>query len=182
MQSRSSRLSDVAGTASDVRAAVTPAEPEPVQIAAVRAHRHDPGRRDGAVPAEKLARPDARTFEWKLPMRYIAIRTAFPMVLAALKNGEIQPWTLAFRHRRQLVMHRDPAIRDAARALLESDQGERAKVIAQYQPALDKSADAARGKQVFESVCVEMSQVGTGSARRLDLISGPFGTNPNRYC
>jgi hypothetical protein len=38
------------------------------------------------------------------------------MIVDALRKGEIQPWSLAFRHRRQLIMHRDATIRDAARA------------------------------------------------------------------
>ena len=32
----------------------------------------------------------------------------------ALKSGDVQAWTLAFRHKRRLIMSNDAAIRDAA--------------------------------------------------------------------
>jgi putative heme-binding domain-containing protein len=95
-----------------------------------------------------------------------------PLIVSALKAGDIQPWTLAFRHRRQLIMHRDPAIRDAARPLLEKGQGERAKVIAQYQPALEMSADSARGQSVFKSVCAKCHKLnGIGAEVGPDLAT-----------
>jgi putative membrane-bound dehydrogenase-like protein len=147
-------ISDVGARRATLEQLVTPAEPEPVQIAAVRAIGYIPGPETAQFLLKHWrgltanVRMEAADALYRDPNRV-------PIILDALKNGSIQPWTLAFRHRRQLVMHRDPAIRDAARALLESGQSERAKVIAQYQPALDKSADAARGKTVFKNVCAK---------------------------
>jgi putative heme-binding domain-containing protein len=147
-------ISDVGTRRATLEQFVTPAEPEAVQIAAVRAI----GYIAGAETAQFLlkhwrgltanARMEAADALYRDPNRV-------PIILDALKNGSIQPWTLAFRHRRQLVMHRDPAIREAARTLLESGHGERTKVIAQYQAALDRSADVSRGKTVFKSVCAK---------------------------
>jgi putative heme-binding domain-containing protein len=67
-------------------------------------------------------------------------------------------------------MHRDPAIREEARTLLESAEGEREKVIAQYQPALERSGDAARGKSLFKDVCSKCHKLdGFGSEVGPDL-------------
>jgi putative membrane-bound dehydrogenase-like protein len=142
---------------------VTPAQPEPVQVAATRAI----GQIEGEQPGRFLLK------NWREltgPVRLEAADALYrdpkriPMVLAALKNGEIQPWTLAFRHRRQLVMHREPEIREAARPLFENAQGERSNVIAQYQAALERNGDAGRGKVVFDSVCAKCHKLNGAGA------------------
>jgi putative heme-binding domain-containing protein len=148
---------------------LTATEPEAVQLAVVRAI--------GQIEGEETGRFLLKN--WRgltTPVRLEAADALYgdpkriPMVVTALKNGDIQPWTLAFRHRRQLIMHRDPAIRDAARPLLESAAGERAKIIAQYQPALERTGDASRGKTVFDSVCAKCHKLnGAGSDVGPDL-------------
>jgi putative heme-binding domain-containing protein len=133
---------------------LSPAEPEAVQIAAARALGRITGEETGRYLLKgwrgftSNVRMEAADALYRDPNR-------IPMVVAALKNGGIQPWTLAFRHKRQLVMHRDPAIRDAVRPLLESTQGDRAKVVAQYQKALELPGDSSRGAIVFENVCAK---------------------------
>lgn len=164
-------ISDVASHRATLEHLVTTTEPEPVQIAAIRALGRIPGEETahfllknwrGVTASVRMEAADAL---YQDPKRV-------PIILEALKSGSIQPWTLAFRHRRQLVMHRDPAIREAARALLESTQSERAKVIARYQPALEKPADAGRGKAVFKSVCSKCHKLdGVGSEVGPDLAT-----------
>jgi len=82
------------------------------------------------------------------------------LLLAALQSGDVQPWTLAFRHKRRLLMHTDPAIREPARLLLEQSAGEREKVVKRYEAALDKKADATRGQAVFKSICAKCHRLG----------------------
>ncbi|HKS72013.1 MAG TPA: c-type cytochrome, partial [Terriglobales bacterium] len=77
------------------------------------------------------------------------------LLVAAIKNGDVQPWTLAFRHRRRLIMNNDPSIRDEARPLLEQSKSEREKVVQRYEAALDRRPDAMRGREVFKSICVK---------------------------
>jgi putative heme-binding domain-containing protein len=77
------------------------------------------------------------------------------LLLAAIKENTIQPWTLAFRHKRQLLMSRDSALRESARAVLEQSAGEREKVLKRYEAALQMNGDPARGRQVFERVCAQ---------------------------
>jgi putative heme-binding domain-containing protein len=150
---------------------IKPTEPEAVQVAAIRAIGQIPGEDTGRFLLTKWreltanARMEAADALYRDPGR-------FPLIVSALKAGEIQPWTLAFRHRRQLVMHRDPAIRDAARPLLESAQGERGKVIARYQAALEKTGDASRGQPVFKSVCAKCHKLnGLGAEVGPDLAT-----------
>jgi putative heme-binding domain-containing protein len=75
------------------------------------------------------------------------------VLLAAIKDNAVQPWTLAFRHKRQLLMSRDPALRESARALLEERAGERENVLKRYEAALQMKGDPAKGREVFERVC-----------------------------
>ena len=133
---------------------IDPHEPDQVQAAAVRAYGKIKGDDVGKLllaswraltPAGRTEAADAMYLE---PSR---VR----LLVAALKAGEVQPWTLAFRHRRRLIMNDDPSIRAAARPLLEPSVGEREKVVKRYEAAFDRQADAARGREVFKSVCVK---------------------------
>ena len=97
-------------------------------------------------------------------------------LLNALKQGTVQPWTLDFRERRRLLMHRDAAIRDEARAILEEKPGERDAVLKRFDRALDLTGDVARGEQVFARVCAKCHRMnGVGNDVGPDL-----GTVRNR--
>ncbi len=75
------------------------------------------------------------------------------ILLAALKTGDVQPWTLSFRQKLRLIMNPDPSIRDAARPILEQTPKEREAVVNKYQAAIDMKGDMADGKHVFETIC-----------------------------
>jgi len=133
---------------------IDPHEPDQVQAAAVRAYGKIKGDDVGKLllsnwreltPTGRTEAADAMYLE---PSR---VR----LLIAALKAGDVQPWTLAFRHRRRLIMSDDPSIRAAARPLLEPSAGEREKVVKRYEAAFDRQADAARGREVFKSICVK---------------------------
>ena len=148
---------------------MTVTEPEPVQMAAARALGQIPGEQTGRFLLGKWRGMTSNVRAEAADALY-RDQSRIPLVLAALKNGDIQPWTLAFRHRRQLVMHKDAAIREQARPLLESSQGERAKVVATYQAALERKGDAANGKKIFDSVCSKCHKVnGSGADVGPDL-------------
>jgi putative heme-binding domain-containing protein len=78
----------------------------------------------------------------------------------ALEDGTIQPWMLAFRHRRRLIMHEDPELRERARRLLTEPEQDRKAVLERYQAALHREGDPARGKQVFERACSKCHLLG----------------------
>jgi putative heme-binding domain-containing protein len=131
---------------------IDPQQPEPVQAAAVRGL----GRVKGAAIGTYLIE------RWKSmtpPVRMEAADGMFldperpKLLLEAIKTGTVQPWTLAFRHKRQLLMSPDASLREAARSLLEEKAGEREIVLKRYEAALEKDGDPERGRVVFERVC-----------------------------
>jgi putative membrane-bound dehydrogenase-like protein len=133
---------------------IDPREPAPVQAAAVRALGKIKGDATGRLLLSKWREfaPAARTEAANA--LYVEPNRAW-LLVAALKSGDVQPWTLNFSSRRGLIMNSDPAIRDAARPLLDQTAGERAKVVKHYEAALDLTADPARGRDVFKSICVK---------------------------
>ena len=133
---------------------IDPQEPDPVQAAAVRAFGKIKGddvgkylltRWRSLTPAGRTQAADAMYLE---PSR---VR----LLVAALKSGDVQPWTLNFSQRRRLIMNNDPSIRDEARPMLEPAASDREKVVKRYEAAFDRTADAARGREVFKSICVK---------------------------
>jgi putative membrane-bound dehydrogenase-like protein len=131
-----------------------PKQPEPVQIAAARALGKVGGPAIGTylvdrwksmTPAVRMEAADAMFLDPERPK----------LLLEAIRTNTVQPWTLQFRHRRQLLMHRDVALRDAARALLDEREGDRNEVLKRYQAGLDRTGDAARGRAVFDRVCAK---------------------------
>ncbi|MFN7939808.1 MAG: PVC-type heme-binding CxxCH protein [Bryobacteraceae bacterium] len=135
-----------------LRGLLAPRHPVPVQVAAVRAI----GAIQGKEPAQFLL---ARWREFAPAVRTEAADAIYRdpsrlgVVVEALQKGTLAPWTLQFRHKRTLIMHRDAAVRDAVRPILESGDADRAAVIEKYKPATERHGDAAMGAKVFERVC-----------------------------
>jgi putative heme-binding domain-containing protein len=134
---------------------IDPQEPDQVQAAAVRAYGKCKGDDIGKyllskwralTPAGRTAAADA--LELVEPGRV-------HLLVAALKSGDVQPWTLNFSQRRRLIMNTDPSIRAEARPMLEPSSSDREKVVKRYEAAFDRTADAARGREVFKSICVK---------------------------
>jgi len=154
-------------------------QPETVQEAAVRAYGHIPGDDIGTfflekwrvlTPAVRSAAADAMYLE---PSR---VR----MLVAALQNGDVQPWTLSFRHRIRLIMNPDPKIRDTVRPLLEQTPKDREAVVKQYEAALDKKGDPAKGAETFQSICSKCHRLdGQGAEVGPDL--GTVRNQPKQF-
>jgi putative heme-binding domain-containing protein len=125
-----------------------------VQEAAVRAYGQLPGDDIGTFLLDKWrvltapVRSEAADAMYRDPGR---VR----LLVAALRSGDVQPWTLSFRHRIRLIMNPDTSIRDSARPLLEQTPKDREAVVKRYQAALDKQGDPAKGMEVFRSVCAK---------------------------
>lgn len=150
---------------------IDPHQPDQVQTAAVRAYGKIKGDDVGKflvanwrsfTPTGRTAAADAMYLE---PSRVW-------LLVAALKSGDVQPWTLAFTHRRRLIMNIDPAIRDAARPILEQTASEREQVVKRYEAAFDRQADAARGREVYKSICIKCHRfAGMGVQVGPDLVT-----------
>jgi putative heme-binding domain-containing protein len=84
----------------------------------------------------------------------------------------VQAWNLDFDQKRRLIMHRDDAIRAAARTLLEADPRQRGQIVQRYAAALDMTGDAGRGRQVFDRACAACHAIGgTGGDLGPDLAT-----------
>jgi putative membrane-bound dehydrogenase-like protein len=152
-------IADPAAHRASFERLIEPSVPDAVQVAAVQALGR--GTDDDAVATFLLAR-------W--PTLTSAVRTAAATVIlsrpagaramiAALEDGRVEKWMLNFWHKRSLIMHRDPEIRAAGRALLEESPEARAQVVARYEAALTGRGDAARGARVFERECSMCHQI-----------------------
>ncbi|MDA1314639.1 MAG: c-type cytochrome [Acidobacteria bacterium] len=94
------------------------------------------------------------------------------LVVEAIEQGEVEPWTVAGRLRRGLIMHSDAPFRERARALITQPPEQRKKVIDRYRAALDIEGDVEAGRVVFERACSKCHALdGVGKEVGPDLAS-----------
>jgi putative membrane-bound dehydrogenase-like protein len=134
-------------------ASLGPRQPQPLQLAAVRAL--------SAYPTPDVA--DLLLAPWKTytpPVRREALEALLSradrvqILLNAIETGTVRRGDIEVDRRAQLIQHRDSGIRDRARKLLGSATSEdRGKIIANYRDALLRSPDADRGKAAFTKSC-----------------------------
>ncbi len=151
------RLLTLAGPepwAADLKKLVTPSEPEPVQQAAAEALGRIEGEETGKFFLSKW-RSMTTPVRWEAANAMVRDPAMARLLVAALQDGSVQSWTLAFRHRNRLIMYRDEEIRAAARRVLESGTGEREQVLERYEEAAEEQGDVARGREVFKEICAK---------------------------
>jgi putative membrane-bound dehydrogenase-like protein len=134
-------------------AALSPRQPQPLQLAAVRTLS---AYADARVASLLLA-------PWRTytpPVRREALEALLSRVdraqslLDALEQGTVRRGDIEVDRRAQLIQHRNPEVRERARKLLGSaSSDDRSKVIALYRKALDGSPNADRGKEIFKKNC-----------------------------
>jgi putative membrane-bound dehydrogenase-like protein len=158
-----------------LRSIVDSSEPDRVRAAAARALGQIGG---GEVAAFLLSKWRTFTPEVRHAAADALLREpgATRSLLSALKSGAVQAWTLDFGEKRRLLMHRDSAIRDAARAILEEKPGEREAVLKRFDRSLDMTGDVARGEQVFTRVCAKCHKMNGAGAD----VGPDLGTVRNR--
>jgi putative heme-binding domain-containing protein len=150
---------------------IDPKQPEPVQAAAARGLARVKGPEIGTyliarwksmTPAVRIEAADAMFLDPGRPK----------LLLEAIRAGTVQPWTLQFRHRRNLLMSRDVGLREAARTLLDEKAGDRNEVLTRYQAALEKDGDPQKGRLVFDRVCAKCHRLnGVGNDVGPDLAT-----------
>ncbi len=174
------RLVALAGEPGDVnqfRSLIQPGEPPSVQAAAVA------GLASGDavdLPAFLLDRWSALPREARtVAAEALTARPDFAEALVvALEAGSVMPWTLEFRSKRRLLMHRDPQLRRRARGVLTESERELDEVIGRYRNALaQQPGDPARGRLVFERDCQECHRLG-GQGKEVGPDLGTVRTRP----
>jgi putative membrane-bound dehydrogenase-like protein len=141
-------------------AALAPATPGSVQLAAVRALA---GFADPTIPELLLAQWSGATpaLRGEIIEALLGRADRIPRLLTALEQGVVGGAQVPPSRRGQLMRHADPAIRDRAKALFASDAvSPRGEVIAQYQAALQGTPSPDRGAKVFERECASCHRVG----------------------
>ena len=83
----------------------------------------------------------------------LAQENRVPLLLKAIEDGQVERSALDTTARSHLYESRDPAIVKKAKALLESTNSDRARVVASYQEAVSLKGDVNHGKALFEENC-----------------------------
>ncbi|QDT56088.1 Cytochrome c [Caulifigura coniformis] len=81
------------------------------------------------------------------------------ILLAAVESGAVKAVELPADRREQLRIHPDASIRELASKLFEAASADRLKIVAEYEPALEKG-DAERGLAIFKKTCAQCHKVG----------------------
>lgn len=155
-------LGGVASREMQFQAWVEPREPEAVQVAALSALTTVPGEAVGrfALRVWPTLTPGARSEAIEL---LLADPARERLLVEALRTGAVPSWTMSFWQKRELIMHRDPVLRAAARALLEDHPDARAAVVNRYAAAVERGGSADRGSAVFAKACAACHKVGNGA-------------------
>lgn len=137
-----------------------PAYPPAVQQAALQAVG---GRGEKPVAGAILARwsglsPALRTQALELLLGQHASQE---LVLAALEAKDLSPAEFTAAARQRLLDHRDAALRARAEKIFGgASSGQRAEVLARYQPTVRAGGDAQRGGEHFRKVCAQCHKLG----------------------
>lgn len=81
------------------------------------------------------------------------------LLLEAVEQRIIAPGELDLPRQNRLIKHRVAAISERAARLFQSGSTDRAAVLAQYQPVLERRGDPARGRLLFEKNCVTCHRI-----------------------
>jgi putative heme-binding domain-containing protein len=137
-----------------------PAEPQPLQLAAVRALAAipEPGIATILLHRWPALSPSLRT---EVIARLLSRPSWRRALLDAIELGRIPAAVIPPNRRDLLLADRDPEVRRRARELLaRTGPGSRQEAFARYRPALDLATDSARGERVFERECMTCHKLG----------------------
>ena len=170
-------LGGVASRAPQFQAWVDPREPEVVQVAALTALTTVPGEAVGrfVLRVWPTLTPGARSHAIEL---LLADAARERLLVESLRTGAIPSWTMNFWQKRELIMHRDPELRAAARALLEDHPEARAAIVNRYAAAVERGGSAERGAAVFARACAACHKVGNGTPSDLGPDLAGIGHRP----
>ncbi len=146
------RGADFARAQQIVQSVLATNPPAEVQSAAVLALSsfEDPGVAPALLGYWKSFSPEARS---KAVGALLAQKDRIPILLDALETNKLEVNALETGARNRLLELSDAKLLERARKILQSAGGDRQKVVAAYQDALNLRGDTGHGKQVFEDAC-----------------------------
>lgn len=146
---------------------ISPGEPLPVQLSALKAL--------SAIPDETVAYFVLEHWNYLTPEirdealnTLMANPTRITMLIDAIETNKIQQSTLGWRRSVRLMAQKDETLRTRARFLLTKKGGQKDDVIKNYEPALTLKGSIIDGKAVFEKNCGICHKMG-------DETGVPFG-------
>lgn len=135
------------------------ADSEAVQSAALAALA---GSGDAALAAELVARWGK--FSSRLREETLRVLLARPervtVLLDAVEQGRIKAEEFSASQAAQLRSHRDPALAVRAAKLFPDPGENRARALAEFQPALQLPGDAAKGRLIYQTRCATCHRAG----------------------
>jgi putative membrane-bound dehydrogenase-like protein len=137
---------------------VDPQEPEELQLFALRmlAAQHAPAIATGVIPAWQRSTPKVQ----EEIIALLASRAAWANeLLAACDRGDVSAAQITGQRRAALLNFKDEQNRTHAERLFSSGDSSRSGAIANFQPALTLTGDAARGDKVYEQHCQACHQL-----------------------
>jgi putative heme-binding domain-containing protein len=146
--------------AGPLAAALTPASPPEVQLAAVRSLAAQPGAKVPALLLESWPRlgPSVRR---EVVEQLLSVPGRIPALLAAVEKQQVRPSEIEPARSAQLKAHPNAAIRTrAAKAFAGQTTADRKKLIDDYRPALELAGDPARGQALFKQHCAACHKLG----------------------
>jgi putative membrane-bound dehydrogenase-like protein len=138
---------------------VSPQQPEPLALAAVRtlARNPEPKVAVGLVAVWRAATPKVQ----EEIIGVLASRQTWAMqLLDACEREEITPSQVTRAARTTLLGYEDSQLHARAEKLFGAGAGPRGAVLAKYQRALEMVGDAARGDKVFDRECMACHRLG----------------------
>ncbi|BDC52985.1 cytochrome c [Bryobacterales bacterium F-183] len=147
------------------------APPAEVQAAAVNtlASFEDPGVANELLAHWPSYSPEARQ---RAITAMLAQKPRIPILIAALEKETVPVNALEMNARVRLLELNDPALAARAKKVLQSTAGDRAQIMASFQPALNLKGDPVHGKKVFEDNCAKCHLPGKQGTRVGPDLSG----------
>jgi len=162
-------------------ALLTPSEAPPLQLAAVRALSQYADAQVAPLLLEEW-RSYSPTIRREVVEALLARPQRVALLLDAIQAKKVQPALIEPARLEQLRNHPDAGLRKRAVKLLAAQVlPERAKILADYQMALDLKGDVAKGRMIFRKNCITCHRLEeTGLEVGADLRSILPGKTPER--
>ena len=150
---------------------LTPQQPQAIQSAVVRAVSDHPGHEVTAGLLESWA-ATGPAVRLEIVDALLRSQVRAEQLFAAIEAGDVKAGEIAPDKRQALLSHPVAKLAELAKQHFGVANADRAKIITDYEPALDEETSAERGVVVFKKVCANCHKVGeTGHSVGPDLAS-----------